>query len=132
MSDERAEDSQGNAACLAHGDPSPGSLCRPRVSGRPYAQRGINGSGAHSHRRSGSRTSRNWRRSDEVIRADLCARLQRAFALDSCDIGVDVRDGLVILGGTVPDRGTKFRIEDMAEVCPGVRDVDNRIRVGRP
>ena len=44
---------------------------------------------------------------------------------------VEVRDGLVILEGFVPDRHMKYRIEDIAEVCPGVKEVDNRIGVRR-
>jgi hypothetical protein len=34
-----------------------------------------------------------------------------------------------VLGGTVPHRAIKHRIEDIVDACPGVREIDNRIRV---
>ena len=40
-----------------------------------------------------------------------------------------VRDGVVQLDGTVRLRRMKHDIEDIAANCPGVEDVENRIRV---
>ncbi len=40
-----------------------------------------------------------------------------------------VKDAKVTLEGSVPDRRMKHAIEDLADQCPGVQDVDNRIRV---
>jgi hypothetical protein len=68
-------------------------------------------------------------RSDERIREDLCDRIAAALHVDSSDVTVDVAGGKVVLEGTVPDRRMKHVIEDMADACPGVHDVDNRIRV---
>jgi osmotically-inducible protein OsmY len=68
-------------------------------------------------------------RGDNLIHDDLCSRLHHRADIDPHDIEVEVRDGLVILEGSVPDPQMKYRIEDVAEVCPGVRDVDNRLRV---
>jgi hypothetical protein len=51
--------------------------------------------------------------------------------IDSSEVTVDVKEGKVVLEGTVRDRSTKHQIEDLADNCPGVKDVDNRIRVSR-
>ena len=51
--------------------------------------------------------------------------------IDAGEVSVEVKDGKVSLEGTVPDRSMKHRIEDIAEQCIGVKDVDNRIRVSR-
>ncbi len=67
-------------------------------------------------------------RSDERVREIVCEYL--AFSgLDVSDVSVDVADGCVTLTGTVADRRTKHRIEDCADSCAGVQDVDNRIRI---
>jgi osmotically-inducible protein OsmY len=42
-----------------------------------------------------------------------------------------VADGRVTLDGTVPDRYMKHAIEDLVDECPGVQDIDNRVRVQR-
>jgi len=36
-----------------------------------------------------------------------------------------------VLDGTVPERRMKHAIEDLVDACPGVQDIDNRIRVKR-
>jgi hypothetical protein len=51
--------------------------------------------------------------------------------VDASDVSVDVRSGRVVLEGTVPERHMKHRIEDIAEQCFGVTDVDNNVRVAR-
>jgi len=68
-------------------------------------------------------------RSDERVREDLCERLSRS-GLDVSDVSVDVTDGTVTLDGTVPNRHTKHAIEDCADDCLGVTDIQNRIKVG--
>lgn len=35
----------------------------------------------------------------------------------------------VVLEGTVPSRHMKHAIEDLVDACPGVQDIDNRVRV---
>ncbi|HYG43776.1 MAG TPA: BON domain-containing protein [Bordetella sp.] len=69
-------------------------------------------------------------RSDERVREDLCERLSRS-GLDVSDVSVDVSDGTVTLEGTVSDRRTKHAIEDCADDCVGVNDIQNHIRVNR-
>ena len=40
-----------------------------------------------------------------------------------------VRDGIVTLEGPVPERVTRELLHAIVEACPGVRGVDNRLRV---
>jgi osmotically-inducible protein OsmY len=80
--------------------------------------------------------------SDERIREEICARLARPAGrfdaseldddehLDASDVRVTVDAGKVTLEGTVPERRMKHYIEDLVDACPGVQDIDNRIRVG--
>nr|WP_089340561.1 BON domain-containing protein [Burkholderia singularis] len=74
---------------------------------------------------------KGYTRSDERICEDVCERLTRAFDIDVSDVSVQVRDARVELDGTVPARWMKHGIEDIADSCMGVRDVDNRVRVRR-
>lgn len=76
------------------------------------------------------RTPRNYTRSDERIKDDLCERLYHGD-VDVGDVSVEVRNGTVTLEGSVPSRQMKHRIEDLCEHCIGVQDVENRIRVSR-
>lgn len=77
------------------------------------------------------RGPKNYRRSDERIREDVCERLTLDDAVDATDIEVNVTDALVTLGGLVHDRYEKRRAEDIAESVTGVKDVQNQIRVHR-
>ena len=54
-----------------------------------------------------------------------------ADSIDSSEVSVVVKDAKVTLEGTVPNRRMKHAIEDLTDQCPGVQDVDNRIRVQR-
>lgn len=72
---------------------------------------------------------RGYTRSDERIREFICERLTQLHQLDVSDVGVTVTDGHVMLDGTVPERHMKYRIEDTADSCWGVKDVENHIRV---
>ena len=67
-------------------------------------------------------------RSDERIREDVCDRLGDDDELDASDITVTVVSGEVRLEGTVLDRYSKHRAEDLAEAVSGVRDVTNNLR----
>ena len=74
---------------------------------------------------------KNYRRSDERIREDVCERLTLDDSVDATEIEVDVREGIVMLSGFVEDRRTKRRAEDVAESVNGVSDVQNQIRIAR-
>ncbi len=75
---------------------------------------------------------KNYVRSDARITEDLCERLRRDELVDPSDIEVNVSEGAVMLGGTVPTRRMKHRIEDLAAECDGVRHVENTIHVRSP
>ncbi len=79
-----------------------------------------------SHRGKGPK---NYKRSDERIREDVNDRLTDEWSVDASDIQVNVADGDVILTGFVTDRFQKRRAEDVAESVPGVRNVENRLRI---
>ena len=88
------------------------------------------GYGTREQGRTFRRGPKNYRRSDERIREDICERLMQSD-VDASDVTVSVADGKVILEGTVPERHMKHRIEDIAEGSFGVTDVDNNLRVSR-
>lgn len=95
--------------------------------GRTYGG-GEYGAG-RGERSSASRSMpKNYQRSDERIRDDVCEQLSRS-GYDIKDVSVEVSGGKVTLEGTVQDRYTKHAIEDCADDSMGVREVDNRIRV---
>jgi osmotically-inducible protein OsmY len=68
-------------------------------------------------------------RSDERICDDVNDRLTDDWRLDASDISVTVESGEVTLDGTVRDRASKRRAEDLAEDISGVRHVQNNLRV---
>ena len=74
---------------------------------------------------------KGYQRSDERLREDISERLMEARHLDSSDVTVDVSGAKVVLDGTVPERRMKHAIEDQTDACPGVQDIENRIRVKR-
>jgi len=68
-------------------------------------------------------------RSDERIKEDINCRLTDDAYVDASDIEVTVENSEVTLTGTVPDRSSKRRAEDVAELVSGVKNVENRLRV---
>ncbi|MEP7247039.1 MAG: BON domain-containing protein, partial [Gammaproteobacteria bacterium] len=77
------------------------------------------------------RGPKGYQRSDERLKEDISERLMQAGHIDSSDVSITVATGAVTLEGTVPDRYMKHNIEDLVDACPGVQDIDNRIRVSR-
>jgi hypothetical protein len=76
------------------------------------------------------RPPKNYKRSDELIRDEICKRLALTPEIDATDIEVIVKDGEVTLRGFVDDRFAKRLVEDITECTFGVRDVLNEVRVG--
>ncbi len=72
---------------------------------------------------------KGYRRTDERIREEICDELMQTDHFDSSEVTVEVTAAKVTLEGTVPERWMKHAIEDLADTCPGVQDVDNRIRI---
>ena len=99
--------------------------------------RGDSRSGEQQQQRPGllsrlfGRGPKGYQRSDERLREDISERLMQAGNVDSSEVTVNVVSGAVTLEGTVPDRYMKHCIEDVVDACPGVQDIDNRIRVDR-
>lgn len=73
---------------------------------------------------------KNYRRSDDAIREDLCELLMDDPDVDATEIDVRVSDGVVTLDGTVRERGMKHLAERLAESVRGVRDVQNNLQKG--
>lgn len=74
---------------------------------------------------------KGYQRSDERLREDISERLMEAQYIDSSDVTVEVSGAKVVLEGTVPERRMKHAIEDLVDACPGVQDIENRVRVRR-
>ncbi len=55
-----------------------------------------------------------------------------AYDIDSSEVTVEVQGAKVILEGTVPSRHMKHAIEDLVDACPGVQDIENKVRVESP
>jgi len=77
------------------------------------------------------RGPQGYKRSDDRIMEDINEAMTRDHDLDASNISVEAKDGEVILKGTVSDRESKRRAEEIAESCSGVRDVQNQIRIQR-
>lgn len=75
------------------------------------------------------RNPKNYKRSDERIREDVCDRLSLSDEVDPVDIEVMVANGEVTLTGSVQTRQMKFIAEEMADEVPGVHEVHNQLRV---
>jgi hypothetical protein len=91
-----------------------------------FAQQGQQRPGSRAF----GRPPRNYKRSDELIRDEICKRLALTPEIDATDIEVIVKDGEVTLRGFVDDRFTKRLVEDITDSTFGVRDVLNEVRVG--
>jgi hypothetical protein len=72
---------------------------------------------------------KNYVRSDERIREDVCEHLSYHPYVDASDIEVTVRDGEVTLSGTVDARMAKRAAEECCDQVRGVKDVHNQLRV---
>ena len=75
------------------------------------------------------RGPKNYRRSDERLREDVCDRLTDNEWLDASDVEVNVVAGEVILTGSVDSRYAKRLAENIAESASGVSNVQNNLRV---
>jgi hypothetical protein len=83
-------------------------------------------------RRMGQHTGRgpkNYQRSDERIREEVCDRLEQDGDIDASEMDVKVQNGLVTLTGSVESREEKHMAEQLAEECSGVKDVLNQLKV---
>ena len=77
------------------------------------------------------RGPRGYQRSDERIREDVCELLTRHGEIDASSMEVDVQRGTVILRGTADSGRIRRLTEEIVEEIPGVRDVENQLRVNQ-
>ncbi|HET6613869.1 MAG TPA: BON domain-containing protein, partial [Kofleriaceae bacterium] len=75
-----------------------------------------------------TRGPKNYRRSDERIREDVCDLLCEGH-FDARDIEVSVENGEVTLSGSVRSKEAKRMAEDMADDTGGVMQVHNQLRI---
>jgi osmotically-inducible protein OsmY len=75
------------------------------------------------------RGPKGYQRSDERVREDVCEALSQHGDVDASEITVEVRGGEVILTGTVDSREAKREAERAVEDAPGVKEVQNQLRV---
>ena len=75
------------------------------------------------------RGPKNYRRSDDRLREEVCDHLTDNEWLDASDVEVNVVAGEVILTGTVDSRYAKRLAENIAERVSGVSNVQNNLRV---
>jgi hypothetical protein len=75
------------------------------------------------------RGPKNYQRSDERIREDVCDRLEQDGDIDASEMEIKVQNGLVTLSGSVESREEKHMAEQLAEECSGVKDVQNQLKV---
>lgn len=68
-------------------------------------------------------------RSDVALIQDISRRIETSLGSDARDLTVAVQDAGVTLEGPVRDRYTKEVVTSIVDACPGVRAVDNRLRV---
>jgi len=68
------------------------------------------------------------KRTDEIIREDVCQWMSDDPRLDAREIDVRVQDGEVTLEGGVEHRAARRLAEDIAAAVPGVRKVLNRLQ----
>jgi BON domain len=114
-------------------DPEPGYRGEGGGQVRPYALGRVRAASAAAapSRDTKARGPKGYRRSDERVHEDICERIVGSRGVDASDVTVVVRDGNVELTGSVPTRPMKHAIEDLVDACPGVQEIDNRIRVRR-
>jgi BON domain len=75
------------------------------------------------------RGPKGYMRSDERIREDVSERLWADPWIDASEMTVIVEKGEVTLEGAVEDRWAKRLAEEIADSCPGVKDVHNRLHI---
>ena len=69
------------------------------------------------------------RPADTLVLADIREQLLAASWLDATGVAVRVDDGRVRIDGTVAEPRIRDAIQDIIARCPGVREVDNRLRI---
>lgn len=93
---------------------------------RPFQTGNVSWKAEQNHRGKGPK---GYVRSDERIRDDVHHRLTEDDAVDASEIEVQVANAEVTLNGTVPDRESRRRAEDVVDGISGINHVQNNLRV---
>ena len=72
---------------------------------------------------------KNYVRSDQRLRDDICDELSYSPDIDAREIDVEVNQGVITLKGNVPDKWMKYEAEDIAEHITGVKEIKNDLKV---
>ena len=102
-----------------------------RADTRRAEQPSYSGALARARRPGSQHWPKSYQRSDERIREDIYERLLQDSYVDCSNITVAVSSGVVTLEGTVPERHMKHQVENIADDCSGVKDIDNKLRVSQ-
>ena len=100
-----------------------------RFGGNSQYERGRGQSQGQSHGQFRGKGPKDWTRSDERIREEVCELLADADEVDASEITVKVENGEVTLEGTVDSRRTKREAEEIACRARGAKDCQNHLRV---
>ena len=73
--------------------------------------------------------SRGRGHADASLRDEIAHRIVSEAGDAGLNVTIKVFEGIVTLEGPVPERVTKEMLQAIVEACPGVRGVDNRLRV---
>lgn len=74
---------------------------------------------------------KNYRRSDESILEHVASLLTWSPDVDASELTIAVKDGNVIIAGTVPDRSMIYLVDDLMEGVHGVKNFDNHVKLSR-
>jgi hypothetical protein len=124
----------GGQAGGQYGSGQYGDMGRGRQQGRGAFGQESHGQGGFGQARRGpfsGRGPRGYQRSDERIREDVCELLTYHGEIDASSMEVEVRQGTVILRGMVDSGRVRRLTEEAIEEIPGVRDVENQLRVNQ-
>lgn len=72
---------------------------------------------------------KGYKRADEKIHDEVCELLMNHYDIDASQIEVEVKGGVVNLGGAVESRRIKRMAEDVVFDLSGVVDVRNNLRI---
>ena len=101
-------------------------------SGRSFGDRDrFRGDNPRTHGPFAGRGPRGYQRSDERIREDVCELLTHHGEIDASSMEVEVSRATVTLRGTADSGRIRRLVEELIEDVPGVRDVQNELRVNQ-
>jgi osmotically-inducible protein OsmY len=123
------ERSFGDSSRYATADPY--AAPRPPASPMNWNTPGYGSYGSRESRAQNytGRGPRGYQRGDDRIREDICDRLTEDPHIDAADMDITVKNGEVVLAGSVRTREEKRFAEDLIERITGVREVNNHLKV---